>query len=90
LDKEGVAKRGLIIRHLLLPNLLPNTEGVFRFIATHLPKDTYISFMSQYLPLYKAKRFPKISRAVTKDEYEKACRFLESYGLDNGWIQKIP
>jgi len=87
IDQNGIAKRGLIIRHLVLPNLLYNTEGVIKYIAERLPKNTYISLMSQYLPLYKAKEYPQISRPITKEEYETACGLLEKYNLHNGWIQ---
>ena len=89
LDEEGRAKRGLIIRHLVLPNLLSNTEGVLSYIAEHLPNNTYISLMSQYIPLYKARENPEIARPITKKEYEAACGMLDKYNLRHGWIQPL-
>ena len=89
LDGEGIAKKGLIIRHLILPNHLTNTEGVLKYIAKHLPKKTYLSLMSQYLPLYKAKSFPEISRKISRSEYDTACSMLEKYGIENGWTQEF-
>jgi len=87
LDKNGIAKEGLIIRHLVMPGLLSNTEGVLKYIADFLPKKTHISLMSQYLPLHKAKNYPEISRTITSEEYEAACTLLDRYNLRYGWVQ---
>ncbi len=89
LDKSGVAKRGLIIRHLVLPGLLSNTDNILGYISQHLPKKTVISLMSQYIPIYKARTMPEISRAITPEEYEEACAMLEKYELTNGWLQEL-
>ena len=86
---SGIGKRGLIIRHLVLPNLLHNSEGVLKFISESLPKKTYISLMSQYLPLHKAKDHPELSRRITKKEYDTACAMLERYDLHYGWTQTL-
>lgn len=87
INKYGIAEKGLIIRHLVLPNLLSNTEGVLKHISHSLPRDTHISLMSQYIPLYKAKRFRELSRGLILKEYETACALLEKYRLDCGWVQ---
>jgi putative pyruvate formate lyase activating enzyme len=89
LDEHGIAKRGLIIRHLVLPGGLSGTEGVMKFLAEEISKDVYISLMSQYFPAYKAAEFKELSRRTTIDEYEDACRIMESYGLENGWVQEL-
>jgi len=89
LDEDGIAKRGLIIRHLVLPGGLSGTEGVMKFLAEEISKDVYISLMSQYFPAYKAKEYKELSRRITADEYEKARRIMEQYGLENGWVQEI-
>lgn len=89
IDDYGVAKRGLIIRHLVIPNHLKNTQKILKYIAEHISKNTHISLMSQYLPLHKAKDFQNISRSLTPREYEKASAMLHKYGLENGWIQKL-
>jgi putative pyruvate formate lyase activating enzyme len=89
LDEDGIAKRGLIIRHLVLPNGLSGTEGVMKFLAEEISKDVYISLMSQYFPAFKAHEFKELSRRITADEYEEAYQIMRRYGLENGWIQHI-
>jgi len=88
-DDEGVAKRGLIIRHLVLPNNISSPEKVFKFISKEISKDACVSLMSQYHPVYKAGEFPEINRGLTAEEYETAFKSLLKYGLSNGWAQEI-
>ncbi|HRZ86922.1 MAG TPA: radical SAM protein [bacterium] len=83
----GVARRGMIVRHLVLPGGLSGTATVFRFIAERLSKDIHISLMRQYNPVYKAAGLPPLDRRITDDEYADAVKLLEEYGLENGWIQ---
>ena len=87
IDNEGIIKKGLIIRHLVLPNDIAGTEQIMKFIATKLSKDTYISLMSQYFPCYKAAQHKEIQRRITSEEYESAKAAMEKYGLSNGWLQ---
>jgi putative pyruvate formate lyase activating enzyme len=89
LDEDGIATRGLIIRHLILPGGLSGTEGVMKFLAEEISKDVYISLMSQYFPAFKAHEFKELSRRITADEYEEAYQTMRKYGLENGWIQHI-
>jgi len=89
LDEHDIAKRGLIIRHLVLPGGLSGIEGVMQFLAEEISKDVHISLMSQYFPAYKAKEFKELSRRTTADEYKEACRIMEKYGLENGWVQEL-
>ena len=84
-----VVVRGLIIRHLILPNDLSDTEKVFKFIAEELSPNVHISLMSQYYPTNKAYKDILIDRALRNSEYEKALELLEKYGLHNGWIQEM-
>jgi putative pyruvate formate lyase activating enzyme len=84
-----VVVRGLIIRHLILPNDLSDTEKVFKFIAEELSPNVHISLMSQYYPTNKAYKDILIDRALRTIEYEKAIQLLEKYGLHNGWIQEM-
>jgi putative pyruvate formate lyase activating enzyme len=88
IDSDGVIKRGLIIRHLVLPNGISGTDKVMRFISEELGKDTLVSLMSQYLPYYKAEGFIDISRRLTHKEYDEAKAIMDEYGLHNGWIQE--
>lgn len=86
-NKDGIIKRGLIIRHLVLPDNIAGTGKIMEFISKELSTDTYLSLMSQYTPYYKAERFPELSRRISADEYESAKKSMESYGLFNGWTQ---
>lgn len=87
-NSKGIIKRGLIIRHLVLPNNLSSTEKIMEFISKEISTDTYISLMSQYAPFYKAKQFQEISRRITQKEYEEAQNIMQKYGLSNGWVQE--
>lgn len=84
-----VVVRGLIIRHLVLPNNLSETENVFKFIAEELSPNIHISLMSQYFPSNKAYTDDLFSRPLHKTEYDKAVSLLDKYGLYNGWIQEM-
>ncbi|MDY0082565.1 MAG: radical SAM protein [Ignavibacteriaceae bacterium] len=86
---DGIVVRGLIIRHLVLPNDLSDTEKVFKFIAEELSPNIYISLMSQYYPTHKAYKDILINRTLRYSEYQKALDLLDKYGLHNGWIQEM-
>jgi len=86
-DNNGVIKKGLIIRHLVLPENISGTEKITQFISESLSKKVYISLMSQYQPYYKVHRYPELSRRITQEEYQEAMSCLNKYGLENGWIQ---
>jgi len=88
MDEKGIIKRGIIIRHLVLPNKSSGTEKIMRFIAEELSTDTYISLMSQYLPYHKAEEFQGINRRLKLREYEEAKEIMDKYGLSNGWVQE--
>jgi len=88
-DEEGIAMRGLIIRHLVLPNGLSGTEEIMKFLANDVSKNVYVSLMAQYFPAYKAHEIKELSRRITSDEYEEAYQIMQKYGLENGWIQNI-
>lgn len=88
LDSRGIIIKGVIIRHLVLPNNLSGTETLMKFIAEELSKETYISLMSQYMPCYKAHKFSEISRRITLKEYEGAQESMRAHGLYNGWTQE--
>jgi putative pyruvate formate lyase activating enzyme len=86
--EDGVVVRGLIIRHLVMPNGLAETENVFRFISGLDPK-IHISLMAQYYPSNKAEKYPLISRNISSTEYIRALELLDKFGLENGWVQEI-
>lgn len=89
LDEHGIAQRGLIVRHLVLPNGLSGTEEIMQFLAEDISKDVYISLMSQYFPAYRALDVKELSRRITSEEYEQAWRSMQKYGLENGWVQEF-
>ncbi len=88
IDNDGIIKKGLIIRHLVLPDNISGTDKVMRFIKEEVSPDTYISLMSQYMPYYKASGFKEISRRLTGREYSAAKNIMHKYGLHNGWVQE--
>lgn len=81
--KDGVVYRGLMIRHLVMPNNVGGTKEVISWIAGNLPKDTYLNIMSQYRPAYKAHLYPAISRRITSKEYREAVEWARKSGLTN-------
>lgn len=89
LDERGVAKRGLIIRHLVMPEDISGTEDVLKFIAEEISKDTYISLMAQYRPEYKARNIPPLNRRITSKEYKRALEIAKNLGLKNVWTQMV-
>ncbi len=88
LDEGGIVRRGMIIRHLVLPDGLADTSGVMRWIAAELSPRVQVSVMDQYFPAYKAVGDPVLGRKITGEEYEAALDAFESAGLENGWMQE--
>ncbi len=84
---NGLMYSGLMIRHLVMPNNVSGTREVVEWIAQNLPKDTYLNLMSQYRPVYKAHKYPKISRKITRKEYKDAVNRAKEVGLTNLDIQ---
>jgi putative pyruvate formate lyase activating enzyme len=82
-DSNGIATRGLIIRHLVMPNNIGGTDGLVRWIAQELGKDTYLNLMAQYRPEHKAFDYPAIARRLTRDEWKQAAGWAEEAGLKN-------
>ena len=88
-DEQGIIKKGVIIRHLILPNYIQNTKRILKWIKENMPKDIYISVMAQYFPTYKAKRMEKINRKITLKEYREVEKYMYLIGLENGYIQDL-
>jgi len=87
--KNGVATKGLLIRHLVLPNNIAGSKKCFEFIRRELSENTVVNPMAQYYPTFKASRFPEIDRRITTREYREALEELEKHGLDKGFKQTI-
>lgn len=85
---EGVMQKGMIIRHLVLPNHILNSRRVLKWINENM-HDVYVSVMAQYFPTYKAKEIDDINRKLTKEEYEQIENYLYRLDLENGYIQEL-
>lgn len=81
MDERGIAKRGLLVRHLVLPEGLAGTAEVAQFLAEEVSRDTYVNIMDQYRPCYKAIDLPPLDRRITREEFEKAKRQAREAGL---------
>ncbi|MGD8966210.1 MAG: radical SAM protein [Anaerolineae bacterium] len=81
MDERGVAQRGLLVRHLVLPYGLSGTSSIAQFLADEISRDTYINVMDQYRPCYKAMNMPPLDRRITRDEYEEAVQQAREAGL---------
>jgi putative pyruvate formate lyase activating enzyme len=88
LDDEGIATRGLLVRHLVLPGQLDNTRKCLRVLADLSP-DIFVSIMSQYSPQYKASQYPDINRSLTKKEYDAITEYALDLGLENAFVQEL-
>ena len=88
-DENGIIKKGLIIRHLVLPNHLQNSKHILKWIKENMPEDTYVSVMAQYFPTYKAKEDNLINRKLNKMEYREIEEFLYTLNLENGYMQEL-
>lgn len=85
---EGIMQKGMIIRHLVLPNHILNSRRVLKWINENM-HDVYVSVMAQYFPTYKAKEIGDINRKLTKEEYEQIENYLYRLDLGNGYIQEL-
>jgi putative pyruvate formate lyase activating enzyme len=81
LDENDVAQRGLLVRHLVLPNHLAGTDQVLEFLARELSCNTYLNLMDQYRPCYRAGDYPSLDRSITSQEYRSAVQKAEQLGL---------
>jgi putative pyruvate formate lyase activating enzyme len=81
IDGRGIAHRGLLVRHLILPNNLAGTQEVVRFLAHEISQDTYLNLMDQYHPAFNARQFPKLNRRIKSAEYSAAVTMAADAGL---------
>ena len=89
LDERGMMKKGVLIRHLVLPNNVENSKNVLKWIRENLSKSTYISIMAQYFPTYKAKEMTDLNRKLTKDEWSEIEDYIDELEIENGYIQEL-
>ncbi len=88
-DGDGIAVKGLIIRHLVLPEGRAGSRETLYWIAEHLGTETHVALMSQYFPAHVARKTSGIDRTLTAREYDAAVEALEEAGLENGWVQEL-
>ena len=81
LDEHGMARRGLLVRHLVMPGLLDETEAILRFVATELGTGSYVNVMAQYYPAGRTSEFPGIDRYLYRSEFERALELADELGL---------
>lgn len=89
LNEKGIMQKGLMIRHLILPNQIENSKKVLKWIKENIDNDVYVSVMAQYFPTYKAKELDELNRKLTKEEYEEVESYLYELDLENGYIQEL-
>jgi putative pyruvate formate lyase activating enzyme len=88
-DEYGVAQRGLIVRHLVLPNGLAGSEESLTWLTRELSPTVTVSIMSQYIPLHRARSISLLSRRISVAEYETVLRLLSELKMENGWTQEM-
>lgn len=86
---NGIMKKGLMIRHLILPNQVENSKQVLKWIKENIDNNVFVSIMAQYFPTYKAKEIEGLNRKLTKEEYEEVENYLYDLDLENGYIQEL-
>ena len=89
IDENDIAQRGLIVRHLILPERLAGSEESLAWLAREVSPEVSIGLMAQYYPTHHAARFHAISRGITEAEYFEAVDLLDKLGIENGWIQEM-
>jgi putative pyruvate formate lyase activating enzyme len=88
LDDDGIARHGLIIRHLVLPGGIAGSRETLTWVAANLGAATHIALMNQYFPAHRAVTSAVLGRKIVDEEYDEAVAALEEFGLDNGWVQE--
>lgn len=89
LNEKGIMQKGLMIRHLILPNQIENSKNVLKWIKENMDNNIYVSIMAQYFPTYKARELDELNRKLTREEYEEVENYLYELDLENGYIQEL-
>lgn len=89
LDQNGIIKKGVIIRHLILPNHIQNSKNILKWIKDDMPNSVFVSIMAQYFPTYKAKYDNWLNRKLSRKEYNEIQSYVYKIGLENGYIQDL-
>lgn len=86
-DENGIMKKGVLIRHMIMPDMLEDSKNILRWIKDELGMSAYVSLMCQYTPMYKAHQYEEINRKLDDWEYEYIIAFFFKLGLENGFVQ---
>ena len=89
LDENGIIKKGLMIRHLVLPNNIEDSKNVLKWIKENLNDEVYINIMAQYFPTYKAKEIEELNRKLNIQEYKEIENFVYELDIKNGYLQEL-
>ena len=89
LDDNGMARGGLIVRHLILPNGLAGSRDSLKWLVNGVSPAVTVSIMSQYFPTHRASQFPPLSRTISSSEYAGVVELVDELGLENGWLQEM-
>jgi putative pyruvate formate lyase activating enzyme len=85
LSKRGIAQRGLLVRHLVLPNDIAGSKALIDFVANEISEETYLNIMDQYRPAYHANKYPELNRRITPSEYKDVIDYAHNKGLTRGF-----
>ena len=92
INNDGIMEKGIIVRHLVLPNYLENSKKVLRWLKENLNEENYVSIMAQYFPTYlvrEKEEYKKINRKLSKEEWKEIENFIEELDFKNGYIQEL-
>lgn len=88
-NEKGIMQKGVMIRHLVLPNHVANSKKVLKWIKENLPSEIYVSVMAQYFPTYKAKKMKNLNRKLTKAQWQEIQDYIEELEFENGYVQEL-
>jgi len=88
-NKNGMITKGVMIRHLILPNHIQNTKDVLKWLKENIDEKVYINIMAQYFPTYLAKKYDTLNRKLTQKEYDEIEEYAWALGIENGYIQEL-
>ena len=88
ISKNGIMEKGIIVRHLILPELIDDSKKIINYLYKTYKDDIYLSIMNQYTPLENVKNHSSLNRIITKDEYDEVINYAVSLGIENAFIQE--
>ncbi len=88
-NEYGMMKKGVMVRHLVLPNHIPNSKKVLKWLKENVSNEIYISVMAQYFPTYQAKEIKELNRKLTKEEWRQIEDYIEELEIENGYVQEL-